>query len=319
MTKQQLISCTTCLTEHNTQSPFGQFCSVGLLWVRPEEAAVTASWFMRRTNRSGCSGPKNTTMTLWRHHIHRQEQHTEGGSLKICLSEEIGEQSRYTCTYMYSRVKVCMGLFQIIHSYLQAKTSCKGPCVGWNQSPLMHCDMYLWWGQWCTAICTYLWWMQCCILTYCRACCCLLSRSTRSHKFMQDNTPSTLLSCQRVHGRVWNPLVGNASWSSNLNPIENLWHELKDFIHKEVKLHKNKGTDGRDPAILADCGRCKVYKVYSPWFRKVRFSAGWYPCLVMSRINFFLKVYDDLLEKVYAGFEDTLLYIHHPCKMILSR
>ena len=56
------------------------------------------------------------------------------------------------------------------------------------------------------------------------------------HRFMQDNDPKhTSKHAQKFLAN------GNINWwktppeSPDLNPIENLWHELKEFIRREVK------------------------------------------------------------------------------------
>ena len=57
------------------------------------------------------------------------------------------------------------------------------------------------------------------------------------HRFMQDNEPkyTSRLACaffedNSVHW--WTP-----AGSPDSNPIENLWHELKEYMRREVKLH----------------------------------------------------------------------------------
>jgi len=58
------------------------------------------------------------------------------------------------------------------------------------------------------------------------------------HRFMQDNDP------KHTSGRAKKFFEeNNVTWwktaaeSPDLNPIENLWHELKEFIRREVKPH----------------------------------------------------------------------------------
>ena len=57
-----------------------------------------------------------------------------------------------------------------------------------------------------------------------------------SHRFMADNDPKHT----SVHAREFlssNKLVWwrTPAESPDINPIENLWHELKEFIRREVK------------------------------------------------------------------------------------
>ena len=56
------------------------------------------------------------------------------------------------------------------------------------------------------------------------------------YRFMQDNDPKHLSGYAsdwlRVNSIYW---WKTPAESPALNPIENLWHELKEFIHREVK------------------------------------------------------------------------------------
>ena len=56
------------------------------------------------------------------------------------------------------------------------------------------------------------------------------------HKFMQDNDPKHT----SLYARDWMEQTGLTWWktppeSPDLNPIENLWHELKEYIWREIK------------------------------------------------------------------------------------
>lgn len=58
------------------------------------------------------------------------------------------------------------------------------------------------------------------------------------HRFMQDNDP------KHTSGLATSFFeANNVNWwktapeSPDLNPLENLWHELKEFIRREVKPH----------------------------------------------------------------------------------
>ena len=58
------------------------------------------------------------------------------------------------------------------------------------------------------------------------------------HKFMQNNDPKHTTSSG--YAEQWMKDNGISWWktavdSPNLNPIENLWHELKEYVHPEVK------------------------------------------------------------------------------------
>ena len=58
------------------------------------------------------------------------------------------------------------------------------------------------------------------------------------HCFMQDNDPKHT---SRLAAGFFQD--NNVNWwrtlpeSPDLNPIENLWHEMKEFVHREVKPH----------------------------------------------------------------------------------
>ena len=85
---------------------------------------------------------------------------------------------------------------------------------------------------------------------------------TDGHRFMADNDPKHT----SVHAREW--LRDNSiNWwrtpaeSPDLNPIENLWHELKEFIRREVKP-KTKGelVQGiKDFWVTVDRTKCCKY------------------------------------------------------------
>ena len=56
------------------------------------------------------------------------------------------------------------------------------------------------------------------------------------HRFMQDNDPKHVSNHAKQYLQD-----NNINWSPDLNPIENLWHELKEYLRREVKP-KNKSA-----------------------------------------------------------------------------
>lgn len=84
-----------------------------------------------------------------------------------------------------------------------------------------------------------------------------------SHRFMQDNDP------KHTSGLVQRFLTDhNVNWwktvaeSPDLNPIENLWHELKEFIRREVKpQNKEQLVEGiRSFWKTVDSNKCTRYR-----------------------------------------------------------
>ena len=67
-----------------------------------------------------------------------------------------------------------------------------------------------------------------------------------NHRFMQDNDPKHT----SIHARNFMEEKGVNWWkappeSPDSNPIENLWHELKEFIRREIKpKSKNELVEG---------------------------------------------------------------------------
>lgn len=82
------------------------------------------------------------------------------------------------------------------------------------------------------------------------------------HRFMQDNDPKH---CSRYAQRFYEE-VGINWWrtppeSPDLNPIENLWHELKEYLRREIKpRNKQELVDGISSFwSTVDVCKCKKY------------------------------------------------------------
>ena len=74
----------------------------------------------------------------------------------------------------------------------------------------------------------------------------LKERLPDQHRYMQDNDPKHTSRCAQAFFSA-----NNVNWwknppeSPDLNPIENLWHEAKEFLRREVKPHsKQELMDG---------------------------------------------------------------------------
>ena len=82
------------------------------------------------------------------------------------------------------------------------------------------------------------------------------------HKFMADNDPKHT----SLHAKDFIAMNGINWWrtpaeSPDLNPLENLWHELKEFIRREVKPKtKQELIDGIEAFwSTVDVEKCKKY------------------------------------------------------------
>lgn len=87
----------------------------------------------------------------------------------------------------------------------------------------------------------------------------LQERLSEGHRYMQDNDPKHTSRCAQEFfeekGINW---WKTPPESPDLNPIENLWHELKDYIRREIKpKNKQELTDGIkkfwDTVTIAKC------------------------------------------------------------------
>jgi len=57
-----------------------------------------------------------------------------------------------------------------------------------------------------------------------------------THRFMQDNDPKhTSRATQEFHAKSSINWWHTPAESLDMNPIENLWHKLKEYIRQEVK------------------------------------------------------------------------------------
>lgn len=66
----------------------------------------------------------------------------------------------------------------------------------------------------------------------------ITEKYARGHRFMQDNDPKhTSGYAKSFYERKGINWWKTPAESPDLNPIENLWHELKEFIRREVKPH----------------------------------------------------------------------------------
>lgn len=82
------------------------------------------------------------------------------------------------------------------------------------------------------------------------------------HRFMQDNDPKHVSKLAKEFLRT-----NGVNWwttppeSPDANPIENLWHELKEFIRREVKPHNKQELIAGIARFweTVDVAKCKKY------------------------------------------------------------
>ena len=83
-----------------------------------------------------------------------------------------------------------------------------------------------------------------------------------SHRFMADNHPKhTSLYAQKYLGEKGINWWRTPAELSDLNPIENMWHKLKEYIRREVKLKtKEELIDGIEAFwSTVDIDKCRKY------------------------------------------------------------
>ena len=83
-----------------------------------------------------------------------------------------------------------------------------------------------------------------------------------SHKFMADNDPKhTSCHAQRYLKEKQINWWRTPAESPDLNPIENMWHELKEYIRREVKPKtKEELIDGIEAFwSTVDIDKCRKY------------------------------------------------------------
>ena len=142
----------------------------------------------------------------------------------------------------------------IFFCQLKAKTSNQGACVGWNKSSWPYTNMHLRRHNGCTLI--YVEILRTALLPF------LSEKFATGHRFMQDNDPKHTSWIAKGFFEE-----NNVNWwktapeSPDLNPVENMWHELKEFIRCQIKpQNKQELIDGIQ-TLLEDGGCCKVCKV----------------------------------------------------------
>lgn len=83
-----------------------------------------------------------------------------------------------------------------------------------------------------------------------------------THRFMQDNDPKhTSRAAQAFYARSGINWWRTPAESPDCNPIENLWHELKEYIRREVKpMNKQELVDGINSFwATVDVYKCRRY------------------------------------------------------------
>ena len=83
-----------------------------------------------------------------------------------------------------------------------------------------------------------------------------------SHKFMADNDPKhTSRHAQRYLEEKQINWWRTPAESPDLNPIENMWHELKEYIRREVKPKTKEELIDRIKAFWStvDIDKCRKY------------------------------------------------------------
>ena len=116
--------------------------------------------------------------------------------------------------------------------FLQCKTSCQGSCMEGYKSKGLDRNMYIRWNNECISLCWYL--TEYSYILY-------QGHLTSKTLFHVGKDPKHVSKLAQLYF-----LVNKTNWwhtsakSPHLNPIENLWHELKEYLWKEIKPKKTK-------------------------------------------------------------------------------
>ena len=102
------------------------------------------------------------------------------------------------------------------------QTPREGTRLGRHQSQRSHRDLVIWWNHGCSLYCEII---QETLLPF-------LASTYPEHRFMQDNDPKHASRKAQAffqeHEVNWWKIPAE---SPDMNPIENLWYELKEWIH----------------------------------------------------------------------------------------
>ena len=213
--------------------PSGLSSNVELAWAGHSKEAHTTCWFMRCTKWALKYCHNNIAEIIrtgewldkWSHmgaFVARRKKNNSNPS----LGNEFTQAGIYTCE-LYLSIWC--------YSFTQAETPSKGPCVWpgifFQDLPQPVCLTASWTGTCIQCMET----LEKTLIPF------VQKVYPNSHHFMADNNPKHNL----IHTKKF--LVNNIKWwctpaeSPDLNPIENLWHELKEHIHWEKKPQRKEG------------------------------------------------------------------------------